>query len=107
MVSGDVQLSSGEGVNIMLSGSQAGISDSIDIAKAFVRTDNGQYYVYKDENGKLKKQIVEAKVSTDGYSVKILSGLTMEDKIAFPYGKEVTEGAKTREGSMDELYGAY
>ncbi|MGI6070657.1 MAG: hypothetical protein ACOYBE_09540 [Blautia sp.] len=107
VVSDDVQLSNGEGVNILLSGSQAGMSDSIDIAKAFVRSENGQYYVYKDDNGKLKKQIVEAKVSTDGYSVKILSGLTMEDKIAFPYGKEVTDGAKTREGSMDELYGAY
>lgn len=107
VVSDDVQLSNGEGVNIMLSGSQAGLSDAINITQAFVRSENGQYYVYKDDNGKLKKQIVEAKVSTDGYSVEILSGLTLEDKISFPYGKEVVEGAKTREGTMDEFYGGY
>ena len=35
---------------------------------------------------------------------EISSGLTMEDKIAFPYGKKVKEGAKTEEGSMQDLY---
>ena len=29
----------------------------------------------------------------------------MEDKIAFPYGKGVKEGAKTQEGTIDDIYG--
>ena len=74
---------------------------------AFVRYEDGVYYVFKDENGKLKKQIVTATKSFDGYTVTITSGLTMEDKIAFPYGKGVKEGALTKEGSLDEVYGYY
>lgn len=101
----DVELSNGEGVNITLDNLQSQDLNSIDLPQAFVRSENGQYYVYKDENGRLKKQIVEARVSTDGYSIQILSGLTQEDKVAFPYGNEIKDGAKTKEGTMDELYG--
>ena len=41
-------------------------------------------------------------LSDEGYEV--LDGLSESDWIAFPYGKNVKEGAKTREASIRELY---
>ena len=40
--------------------------------------------------------------SDSGY--EILDGQSESDWIAFPYGKNVKEGAKTREASYNELY---
>ena len=78
----------------------------ITLEKPFVRTENGQYYVMIDDgNGKLKKQIVEISGMLYGSVYKISSGLTVEDKIAFPYGKNVAEGTKTEDGTMQDLYG--
>ena len=41
----------------------------------------------------------------NGYSVLVKGGLTKEDLIAFPYGKAVVEGAKTKEVTLDKMYG--
>ena len=80
-------------------------SNKIVLSRAFVRSENGQNYVYKDDNGVLKKQYVQVGESVDfGYSVVIKAGISRADSIAFPYGKAVVEGAKTRTGSVDELY---
>lgn len=35
----------------------------------------------------------------------VTGGITRDDKIAFPYGDTVKEGAKTQEVSVNELYG--
>ncbi len=78
---------------------------SIVLDKAFVRTENGQSYVYKDENGTLKKQILTVGGNVNsGYGVLVKSGITLEDKIAFPYGENVKEGAKTTEVTVDQMY---
>ena len=71
---------------------------------AFVREEDGKMYVMKrGGDGLLVKQYIEVgKISGEGY--EILSGVTTDDYLAFPYGKEVKEGAKTREGTIDELY---
>ena len=81
-------------------------SKGIVLDRAFVRSENGNSYVYKDDNGVLKKQklIVGGNVN-GGYSVLVTGGITRDDKIAFPYGDTVKEGAKTQEVSVDELYG--
>lgn len=102
-VEGDVQLSTDE--YISLSFEKATADNTMSIIKAFVRTENGQSYVMVDKKGKLKKQYVTVGVSTDGYSIPVKSGLSMEDKVAFPYGKGVKEGAKTKEGTIDDVYG--
>lgn len=79
---------------------------SIVLSKAFVRSENGQNYVYKDDNGVLKKQILSVGGNVNGgYSVLIRGGLSEEDLIAFPYGDAVKDGAKTKQGTMDQLYG--
>lgn len=77
----------------------------VTLEKPFVRTENGQYYVMIDDgNGRLKKQVVEIAGMLYGSIYKISSGLTVEDKIAFPYGKNVVEGTKTVDGTMQDLY---
>ena len=70
-------------------------SGSIYLEKAYIRSENGQSYVYiADENGLLKKQYVRTGGNSYGY-VEIKEGLSREDQIAFPYGKDVKAGAKT------------
>lgn len=80
-------------------------SDVLYLWKAFILEEEGRQYVYlRDEKGKLKKQeITTGGRSGEGYEV--LSGVTWEDWLAFPYGKEIRNGAATREGTMSELYG--
>lgn len=82
-----------------------GQGQGIYLEKPFVRTENGQYYVMKDDGtGYLTKQIVQVGGIQYGSSYQITGGLSMDDKITFPYGKDVREGAKTEEGTLDDLY---
>ena len=81
-------------------------TDAIDIIKPFVRDEDGRYYVMKaNEKGKLEKQYVT--VTSSSPYISISDGITIDDRIAFPYGKNVKEGAPVRDASVDELYGAY
>ncbi|MDD7218961.1 MAG: hypothetical protein PUI16_03055 [Clostridia bacterium] len=90
-------------VNFEQSSSDSG---SMVLQKAFVKSENGKNYVYKDVKGRLKKQEIVTGATVDsGYSILVKSGLDQEDLIAFPYGKDVIEGAKTNEVSLDEMYG--
>ena len=85
---------------------QAQSTDGIVLSKAFVRTEDGVSYVYKDDNGVLKKQIVKVKENVNGGAYVLVSGgLSMDDKIAFPYSKSIKEGMKTKEGSLDTFMG--
>ena len=81
--------------------------DSIYLEKYFVRTESdGRAYVYmQGENKKLKKQYVKTGKSAGSWATEIVSGLEQTDKIAFPYGKNVQEGAETKE--VDALTDAY
>lgn len=82
-----------------------GQGQGIYLEKPFVRTENGQYYVMKDDGtGHLTKQIVQVGGIQYGSSYQITGGLSMDDKITFPYGKDVREGAKTEDGTLDDLY---
>jgi hypothetical protein len=61
-----------------------------------IRKEDGQNYVYiEGEDGRLIKQMVVIGKRLGGYAVEIKSGLTLDDNIAFPYGKNVKEGTKT------------
>lgn len=80
---------------------QTNMSGSIYIEKAYIRSENGQSYVYiVGENGKLKKQYIRTGGNSYGY-IEIKEGLSKDDKIAFPYGKNVKEGAAVKH-SADE-----
>ena len=73
------------------------------VFKAFIQDENGQKYMYKDNDGKLVRQDITIG-GMSGESYEVLSGITAEDYVAFPYGSSVRDGAKTRRGTMDELY---
>ena len=49
----------------------------------------------KDNNGKLEKQDVVTGSILWGSYIEIKSGLTLDDYVAFPYGKNVKEGTAT------------
>ena len=79
--------------------------DGFYLEKMFLRSENGQKYVFvRGENGKLEKRfVVTGKTIWDSH-VQILGGLSPDEFIAFPYGKNVEDGASTKEASVDELY---
>lgn len=86
--------------------SQTSSEGSLVLDKAFVLSENGVSYVYKDENGVLKKQALSVGGNVNGgYSVLVKGGITRDDRIAFPYGKDIKEGVKTKEGTLEDLYG--
>lgn len=103
----DAVLQNGEWVEVSYSagsGSADTGTGTLTILKAFVREEGSRKYVYvRDENNTLRKQyIVTGTLSDTGYEV--IDGISESDWIAFPYGKNVREGAKTREASIGELY---
>ena len=76
------------------------------LQNAFLRTEGNRSFVFvRNSDGLLEKRYLECGVSTDGYMTPIHSGITEEDFVAFPYGKEIVEGAPTYEGTDQDLYG--
>lgn len=76
----------------------------ISLPKAYVRQENGRSYVLiADENDRLKKQYVETGRTFYGEAVEIKSGLSQEDRIAFPYGKTAKVGIKVKDMSDDGI----
>ena len=72
----------------------------------FLRTEQGNSYVYVlGEDGLLEKRFVKTGQSLWGSYTEIISGLSQEDMVAFPYGKYVKPGAPTAEGDISDLYG--
>lgn len=71
----------------------------------FIRTDNGKSYVMaRGEDGRLEQRWVQTGRDLWGSYTQIRGGLTTEDYVAFPYGRDVVEGARTVEATPDELY---
>lgn len=88
---------------------QAGTAEELDalyIDKMYVRDDGSVNYVLKKgEDGRIVKQPVQVgKVIYSGAYIQIISGLTIDDSIAFPYGKSVREGMRTRPYGSSEDY---
>lgn len=100
-------LSSGEAVDMSITG-QVQTEDTetkICIEKAYVRKENGKSYVMiADADNKLKKQYVNTGKTYYGYAIEVKAGLSINDRIAFPYGKDVKEGVAAVDGSADEMY---
>lgn len=105
------KLNANEYLDITIGGGDAmammyGESDEFYLYKAFVLEDEEGKYVYKrGDDGKLTRQIIETGQMRNN-SWEILSGLTTDDWIAFPYGKQIREGAKCKEATVMELYEA-
>ena len=71
----------------------------------FLRTEQGKTYVYvQGADGKLEQRFVKTGKALWGSYMEILEGLSEEDMVAFPYGKNVKPGAAAQEGDMSDLY---
>ena len=80
-------------------------SSSLWISRAYIRKDNQGYYALKDDNGKLTRVSVKVGRTVWGEYYEILDGLSEDDSIAFPYGKNAKEGKKTSAMNMEDYYG--
>ena len=74
-------------------------SDTIYLPLFLIREDDaGSYVMRADENERLQKQYITTGKSLWGSYIEIKSGVTPEDRLAFPYGKTVREGAPVVNG---------
>lgn len=84
---------------------EADSADSLYLESFFLRSENGKSYVMvRGENDKLEKRWVQTGRDLWGSYTQIRGGLTLEDYVAFPYGRDVVEGAHTQEATADQLY---
>lgn len=93
-------LTNGEGVQISMTTVDSGVNpgDAICIDKPYVRTDNGRPYVLKaGKDNRLVKQYITIGKKVMGQIILVTDGLSMDDRIAFPYGKTAQEGVKVKD----------
>ena len=101
----DVNLREYEMVSVTYMNQSGGGENGIYLENPFLREENGRSYVFvRGEDGMLEKRYVRTGKNIWGSYTQILSGLTMDDFIAFPYGRNVRDGAKTNEAEISELY---
>lgn len=94
-----------EGGYVNMSFSTAGTENGVYLGNPFVRTENGKSYVMvAGQDGKLEKRFVTTGKALRGSYTEIRSGITEDDRLAFPYGKNVKVGAKTTDGNLADLY---
>lgn len=100
-------IAEGDSATLQLSGGTINDPDAIYLEDFFIRTEkDGRNYVYmKGEDGTLTKQYVTTGKKLAYGGTEITSGLTKSDRIAFPYGDDVKEGAPTED--VDQLEDAY
>ena len=100
----DASVREGETLNITYTPNEDS-RHSFYIQGLFVRNENGVNFVYvKNEDGLLERRNITTGGVLYGTYIEVLSGLTEEDYVAFPYGKNVKDGAKTKECGIDVLY---
>ena len=96
----DADIDVGSGISITI---PSDIEDlGMYIPKVYVRDEDGKHYVMKDDGGKLKKQYIKTGKTVYGSLIEIKGGITSDDKICFPYGKNIKEGIKTKD--TDQVY---
>lgn len=104
-VSEDANLQPGDYVDMSYQKTVTTDGNTIYLQTMFIRTENGKSYVMaRGDNGRLEKRWVQTGRDLWGSYTQIRGGLSLEDYVAFPYGKDVREGAATVEANADELY---
>ena len=102
-VDGEADLQAGSYVSMTYGSAES--QNGIYLENPFLRTEKGESYVLVlGEDGKLERRTVVTGKSLWGNYTEILSGLTAEDLIAFPYGKNVKPGVAAQEGDISDLY---
>ena len=102
-VGGDADLQTGSYVSIQYASSET--ENGVYLNNPFIREEKGQSFVYVlGENDRLEKRNVTTGKALWGSYTEITSGLSAEDYLAFPYGKNVKPGAKAKIGDMSDFY---
>ena len=102
-IDGSADLQTGRYVSVMYS--TATSENGIYLENPFIRSEQGESYVYvMGQGNRLEKRIVTTGKNLWGSYTEIVSGLSPDDLIAFPYGKFVKEGAKAVESDISTLY---
>lgn len=105
VVDADADLSDNEYVSVQRENAGTSSGEGFYLESMYILNENGKSYVYvRGDNNRLEKRQIKTGVIYYG-STQVLSGLDRNtDWIAFPYGKQVKDGAATREATTDELY---
>ena len=107
LIDGSANLMEHETVSITYN-SKGAVENGFFIERAFVLSEDGRSFVFvQNEDGKVEKRRIETGEYLWGNYVRIVSGLTMEDRIAFPYDKNAKDGSTAVEAEIDELYALY
>ncbi len=97
VVPSEAKLQEGDWVGVSFAADQDQGSGVLYLENAYIREENGRSYVYRrNAAGLLEKTYIQTGSIMWGYTA-VVSGLTEEDWIAFPYGKDVVDGAPTFE----------
>ena len=101
----NADLQEGRYVSVMYSSAEA--QNGIYLENFMIRTEQGKSYVYVlTDAGKLEKRYVVTGKSLWGSYTEILDGVTAEDYLAFPYGKQVKDGVPAvASEDISTLYG--
>ena len=90
---------------VSISVSQQASADSLYIPVHYIREDEGGSFVLKaGKDELLEKQYVETGSVYYGTAIEIKSGITNEDMICFPYGKNIKEGIHYKENDEPPTY---
>lgn len=107
-VSAEASLQAGNWVDISYSTASEEDAEAWYLENMFLRSEKGRTYVLaQDAEGRLEKRFVRTGGDLWGSYTQIRGGLTMDDRVAFPYGKDAVVGAKTVEATIEELYQGY
>lgn len=101
----DAAVREGEWVQISYNPFGSSRPAGIFLENMFIRQEGGKSYVYvAGEDGRLvRREIKTGRLLWTSYT-EVLSGLTVDDYMAFPYGRSLREGAKTQQSTPDVLY---
>lgn len=101
----EANLQEGDWVEMSYQNTAGDDGNTLYLESMFIRSENGKSYVMaRGENGKLEKRWVQTGRNLWGSYTQIRGGLAVDDFVAFPYGRNVAEGAGTVEATPDKLY---
>ena len=101
----EANLQEGDWVEMSYQNTAGDDGNTMYLESMFIRSENGKSYVMaQGENGKLEKRWVQTGRNLWGSYTQIRGGLTVDDFVAFPYGRNAVEGAGTTEATPDKLY---
>ena len=93
----------GEYIEITIVQDEDNQSDTFYLPTMFILTENGKNYAYvTNSDDKLEKRTITTGKNMGGI-IEIYSGVDKSERIAFPYGKAIKEGAKVVDGDVSEL----